>query len=221
MVLAQEDTGLSLFLVDLKGPGVTVAPLSVLDPSRGAGRVTFADAPAERLGNAGEGIALLGQIDDHAAVLFAFEQLGGADRCLEMARDYALERYAFGRPIGSYQAIKHKLADAYVKNSIARANAYYGAWALTTGAPELPVAAAAALIAGASAYWFAAKENIQTHGGIGVTWEADCQLFYRRSRHLALILGSPRVWKRRLIDRLEAREARNVQVDPIAEGAAA
>ena len=221
VVLAQEDTGLSLFLVDLKGPGVTVAPLSVLDPSRGAGRVTFADAPAERLGNAGEGIALLGQIDDHAAVLFAFEQLGGADRCLEMARDYALERYAFGRPIGSYQAIKHKLADAYVKNSIARANAYYGAWALTTGAPELPVAAAAALIAGASAYWFAAKENIQTHGGIGVTWEADCQLFYRRSRHLALILGSPRVWKRRLIDRLEAREARNVQVDPIAEGAAA
>ena len=216
VVLAQDGVGLSLFLVDLKGAGVMVEPLDVLDPSRGGARVTLAGASAERLGAAGEGLALLSRIDDRAAVLFAFEQLGGADRCLEMARDYALERYAFGRPIGSYQAIKHKLADVFVKNSVARANAYYGAWALSADAPELPVAAAAAHIAGAAAYWLAAKENIQTHGGIGVTWEADCQLFYRRSRHLALILGSPRLWKRRLIDRIEARAALQ-----IAEGAAA
>ena len=221
VVLAQDDAGLSLFLVDLKGPGVVAEPLSVLDPSRGGARIAFADCPAERLGAAGEGLALLSRIDDRSAVLFAFEQLGGADRCLEMARDYALERYAFGRPIGSYQAIKHKLADVFVRNEVARANAYYGAWALSTDAPELPVAAAAAHIAGTSAYWLAAKENIQTHGGIGVTWEADCQLFYRRSRHIALILGSPRIWKRRLIDRIEAREASRIQTDTKPKGAAA
>ena len=215
VVLAQEEGGLSLFLVDLKGAGVTIEPLSVLDPSRGGARVTFTDAPAERLGASGEGLTLLSRIDDRSAVLFAFEQVGGADRCLEMARDYALERYAFGRPIGSYQAIKHKLADVLVKNSIARANASYGAWARSTGSAELPVAAAAAQVAGASAYWVASKENIQTHGGIGVTWEADCQLFYRRARHLALILGSPRAWKRRLVDRLEAREATRAEASMI------
>ncbi len=220
VVLAKEGSGLSLFLVDLKGPGVTVEPLQVLDPSRGAARVTFVDAPAERLGAAGEGLALVSTVDDRSAVLFAFEQVGGADRCLEMARDYALERYAFGRPIGSYQAIKHKLADVFVKNSIARANAYYGAWALSSGSSELPVAAAAAHIAGCSAYWLASKENIQTHGGIGVTWEADCQLFYRRSRHLALILGSPRAWKRRLVDRIEAREATRANAQVILGAAA-
>lgn len=220
VVLAQDEGGLSLFLVDLKETGVTAEQLDVLDPSRGAVRLTFVDAPAVRLGAAGEGLALLSRIDDRSAVLFAFEQLGGADRCLEMARDYALERYAFGRPIGSYQAIKHKLADVFVKNSVARANAYYGAWALSSGSAELPVASAAAHIAGTSAYWLASKENIQTHGGIGVTWEADCQLFYRRARHLALILGSPRAWKRRLIDRLEAREAAQAEAR-IIKGAAA
>ena len=220
VVLAQDGAGLSLFLVDLKGAGVTVTPLDVLDPSRGAARIVFADAPAELLGASGEGLALLARIDDRAAVLFAFEQVGGADRCLEMARDYALDRYAFGRPIGSYQAIKHKLADVFVKNSIARANAYYGAWALSTESSELPVAAAAAQVAGAAAYWLASKENIQTHGGIGVTWEADCQLFYRRARHLALILGAPRAWKRRLFDRIEAREVARAHTT-IAQGAAA
>ena len=91
-----------------------------------------------------KGLEQLARIHDRAAVMLAFEQLGGADRALEMARDYALERYAFGRQIGSYQAIKHKLADVFVNNEVARANAYFGAWALSSNAPELPVAAAAA-----------------------------------------------------------------------------
>jgi alkylation response protein AidB-like acyl-CoA dehydrogenase len=142
---------------------------------------------------------------DRAAVLLAFEQCGGADRCLEMAKAYALERYAFGRPIASYQAIKHKLADIYVKNELARSNSYYGAWALNTGAAELPLAAAAARIAASEAFWFAAKENIQTHGGIGFTWEMDCHLFYKRSRQLALVAGAPRAWKERLVSHLERR----------------
>ena len=140
-------------------------------------------------------------------MLFAFEQVGGAQRSLEMARDYALERYAFGRPIGSFQAIKHKLADVYVATELARSNAYYGAWALARNAPELPVAAAAARISANDAFFLAAKENIQVHGGMGFTWEYDCHLYYRRAKLLSLALGSTRVWKDRLITQLETANA--------------
>jgi len=207
IVLAVEDGAPGLYLVDLKAPEVVRESLSTLDPTRSAARIVFTGAACEPLGDAGQGFDLLERIQDRAAVLLAFEQLGGADRCLEMARDYALERYAFGRPIGSYQAIKHKLADIFIKNEAARANAYYGAWALAADAPELPLAAAAARIAASEAYWLASKENIQTHGGIGFTWEADCHLYFRRSRHLAVVAGAPRVWKARLVERLERRNA--------------
>lgn len=202
VVLAMAGDGPGLFLVDLTGEGVSRESVSTIDPTRGEARIAFNNAPAHRLGQGVDGLAQLARIYDRAAVLLAFEQLGGADRCLEMARDYALERYAFGRPIGGYQAIKHKLADVFVKNEVARANAYYGAWALSTDAPELPLAAAAARVAGSAAYWLASKENIQTHGGIGFTWEADCHLFYRRARHLGLVIGAPRDWKRRLVGAL-------------------
>lgn len=205
IVLAQADEGPGLFLVDLAGEGVTRNPVHTIDPTRGAASISFERAAAEPLGQAGKGLEQLTQIHDRAAVLLAFEQLGGADRALEMARDYALERYAFGRQIGSYQAIKHKLADVFINNEVARANAYYGAWALSSNAPELPVAAAAARVSASEAYWIAARENIQTHGGIGFTWEADCHLFYRRARHLGLVIGAPRDWKRRLVDRLETQ----------------
>lgn len=207
IVLAADDAGLSLYLVDLSAQGVSRRPVSTIDPTRGSAQIDFAGAPVERLGAAGQGLELLQTIQERGAILLAFEQLGGADRCLEMARDYALERYAFGRPIGSYQAIKHKLADVFVKNEVARANAYYGAWALSTDAPELPLAAAAARVAGSAAFWLASKEMIQTHGGIGVTWEADCHFFFRRARHLGLVIGAPREWKRRLADHLEQRVA--------------
>ena len=205
VVLAKESGKAGLFLVDLNGPGVSRERLSTLDPTRDAAKLTFKDAPAERLGPAGEGFPLLEQVLDRAAVLIGFEQLGGADKCLEMAKAYALERYAFGRAIASYQAIKHKLADIYVKNELARSNSFYGAWALNTGAAELPLAASAARIAASEAFWFAAKENIQTHGGIGFTWERDCHLYYTRSRQLSLVAGGPRVWKERLVSQLERR----------------
>jgi alkylation response protein AidB-like acyl-CoA dehydrogenase len=205
VVLAQGERGLSQYLVDLTGPGVTREAVSTIDPTRGSARLVFDNAVAELLGAEGEGWALLERILERGAIPLAFEQLGGADRCLEMARDYALERYAFGRPIGSYQAIKHKLADVFVKNEVARANAYYGAWALSTDAAELPLAAAAARVAACAAYWLASKEMIQTHGGIGVTWEADCHFLFRRARHLGLVIGAPREWKRRLADRLDER----------------
>jgi len=207
VVIAQGAEGPQLVLADLSGPGVTREPVSTVDPTRGAARIAFGNAPAEPLGAPGEGLALLSRIQDRAAVLIAFEQLGGADRCLEMARDYALERYAFGRPIGSYQAIKHKLADVYVRNEVARANAYYGAWALSTSDAELPLAASAARVSACAAYWLASKESIQTHGGIGFTWEADCHFFYRRARHLGLVIGSPREWKRQLAGCLDAKQA--------------
>src|SRR5690606_20728560 len=179
IVLAKENGEPGLFIVDLNAAGVTREPLKTLDPTRDAARLVFQDAPAERLGASGEGLELMRQVFDRAAVLIAFEQTGGADRCLEMARDYALQRYAFGRQIGSYQAIKHKLADMFIKNELARSSAYYGAWALNADAPELPTAAAAARIAASDAYWYAAKESIQVHGGIGFTWEVDCHLYYR------------------------------------------
>jgi alkylation response protein AidB-like acyl-CoA dehydrogenase len=144
---------------------------------------------------------------DRAAVLVAFAQVGGASACLEMATGYAKERHAFGRPIGSFQAIKHKLADVYVATELARSNAYYGAWALETGAAELTLAAATARVSASEAFFQAAKENIQVHGGIGFTWEMDCHLYYRRAKHLGLLLGSVRHWKDRVVSELEMRNA--------------
>jgi alkylation response protein AidB-like acyl-CoA dehydrogenase len=212
VVLAMGSDGPVLAVTDLAGPGVERRMVPTIDPTRGAATITFDNAPAQVLGSGGDGIAALARIHNRSAVLMSFEQLGGADRALEMARDYALERYAFGRQIGSYQAIKHKLADVFIRIEVARASAYYGAWALSTNAAELPIAAAAARIAGCNAYWQAAKENIQTHGGIGFTWEADPHLHYRRARHLGLVLGSAKAWKKKLTDLLEAqREAANAE----------
>ncbi len=207
VVLANEGGKPGLFLVELAGAGVTRETLKTLDPTRSVAKITFSGAAAERLGDAGEGFALTEAVFDRAAVLLAFEQLGGSDRCLEMAKDYAMDRYAFGRTIAGYQAIKHKLADMYVKNELARSNAYFGAWALNVGAAELPIAAAAARVASSEAFWFASKENVQTHGGMGFTWAVDCHLYYRRSRQLALVAGAPKVWKERLVQQLERRNA--------------
>jgi hypothetical protein len=95
----------------------------------------------------------------------------------------------------------------YVNNELARSNAYYGAWALSTDAPELPLAAAAARVSATQAFDYAAKENVQTHGGIGFTWEADCHLFYKRSRELGLVLGAQRTWKDKLVNALELSNA--------------
>lgn len=201
------ERGLALAMVDLKGAGVTRRAQDSIDPSRKHAEIVFDNAPAEALGKIGEGWSIANRVLDRAAVLMAFEQVGGADVCLAMAKDYAVNRYAFGRPIGSFQAIKHKLADMYVNNELARSNAYYGAWALSTNARELPLAAAAARVAATQAFDYAAKENTQTHGGIGFTWEVDCHLFYKRSRELGLALGPQRTWKDKLVTELELSNA--------------
>ena len=201
------ERALGLALVDLKGAGVTRRAQDSIDPSRKHAEIVFADMPAEPLGKPGDGWAIASRVLDRAAIMTAFEQVGAADACLAMAKDYALNRYAFGRPIASYQAIKHKLADMYVNNELARSNAYYGAWALSTDAPELPLAAAAARVSATQAFDYAAKESIQTHGGVGFTWEFDCHLYYKRSRELALSLGPQRLWKDKLVSALERANA--------------
>jgi alkylation response protein AidB-like acyl-CoA dehydrogenase len=207
IVAARADAaeGLSLHLVDLAGPGVSRATMPTVDPTRSHARLTFEGTPAEPLGAGDRGAALLERLLDRAAVLVAFEQVGGAQAALDMAREYAMGRFAFGRPIASFQAIKHKLVDMYVGVELARSNAYYAAWALSTDAADLPVAAAAARVSATDAYFHAAKENIQTHGGMGFTWEFDCHLHYRRAKLTGLGLGSARRWKDLLVTRLEAR----------------
>jgi alkylation response protein AidB-like acyl-CoA dehydrogenase len=200
IVVARDGEGVSLFLADLSGPGVSRRPVKTIDPSRKHAEIAFDGVSGEPLGASGEGWALLTGMRDRAAVLTAFEQIGGADAALTMARDYALGRYAFGRPIGSFQAIKHMLADMYVSLELARSNAYYGAWALATNAPQLPLAAASARIAASRAYTLCSTDNIQVHGGMGFTWEFDCHLHYRRARYLASTLGAPPLWERKLVD---------------------
>jgi len=201
------ETDISLFLVDMKAEGLEARALTNVDPSRGQTELSFKNCKAEPLGRANEGWSIVSQVLDRAAVLMAFEQVGGADRALEMGRDYALDRIAFGRPIGSFQAVKHMLADMYVSATLARSNCYYGAWALSTNASELPEAAAAARISATQAFQHCAKNNIQVHGGMGFTWEFDCHLYYRRSNALALALGSLSYWEDALIDRMRKRNA--------------
>jgi alkylation response protein AidB-like acyl-CoA dehydrogenase len=201
------ERGLQLCIVDLKQAGVSRKELETLDFSRGYADITFDNANAEALGKVGEGWSNASRVYDRAAILTAFEQVGGADVCLQMAKGYALERFAFGRPIASYQAIKHKLADMYVLTELARSNAYYGGWALSTNARELPLAAAAARVSATQAFDYAAKENTQTHGGMGFTWDADCHFYYKRSKQLGLVLGPQRAWKDKLVNELETSNA--------------
>jgi len=198
---------ISLFLVDLQQSGVKRSPLATIDPTRSHAELDFDKASAEPLGEPGAGLSIIETVFDRAAILTAFEQLGGADRALEMARDYALERFAFGRPIGSLQAIKHMLADMYVSATLARSNCYYGAWALSTDAPELPTAAATARVSATQAYQHCSRNNIQVHGGMGFTWQFDCHLYYRRSNLLAVSLGPLSGWEDRLIERLREQRA--------------
>ncbi len=194
-----------LYIAALAGATVSRTSRPTIDPSRGHADLRFEGHPVEPLAGA-RGTAAFSNLLDRAAVVMAFEQIGIAGAALDMATAYAKERYAFGRPVGSFQAIKHKLVDVYVALELARSNAYFAAWALANEAPELPVAAAAARVSACEAAWLATKENIQTHGGMGFTWDLDCHLYYRRAKLLGLALGSATEWKRKLIERLCVQE---------------
>lgn len=207
IVLAEtEDAGPALFLVDLAQPGVKRETLNSVDPSRGVARLTFAGATADPLGTPGEALAGLDAVLDRAAIFLAFEQIGGAEAALWMARDYSLERYAFGQPIGSFQAMKHMMADMYAALELARSNAYYGALALDGNPDLIPLAAAYSRISASKAYQKCSADNIQVHGGMGFTWEFDCHLHYRRAALLALQGGTVSSWSRKLVSRLKERD---------------
>lgn len=200
-----EGGGIGLFVVDLHQDGVARRPVTTVDPTRNHGLVSLLDAPAERLGGVAIDRVMLDRLIANAMIPLAFEQVGGASACLELACDYARERHAFGRPIGSFQAIKHKLARMFVQNELARSNASYGAWALSTEAPDLAEAAATARLSAIEAYHFASRECLEVFGGLGFTWEADCHLYLRRAKLLASAFGGTVAWSETLMSHIEKR----------------
>jgi alkylation response protein AidB-like acyl-CoA dehydrogenase len=197
VVLARTNDGLSLVLVSLSE--VERRSIKTVDPTMGSATITFKDSRAEILGESHDGWENLSSVYDRAAVLFAFEQLGGAERALDMAVGYAKNRFAFGRPIGSFQALKHMMADMYVALKLAESNCYYAAWALQNDAKDLALAAATARVSATQAFQLCSRDNIQVHGGMGFTWEYDCHLYYRRSNYLTLVLGGVSVWEDKLV----------------------
>ena len=204
IVLCDDESGRSLYLTELRH--ASRRALDGLDPSKPLAELTFDGVDAEPLGQNGAGDAAAQRAIQRAVTLLAFEQIGGAHAALMTARDYALERRTFGRAIGSYQAVKHKLADAWVRIELARVHAYYAAWALATEAPDFPLASAAARASATEAFLVAARESLHVHGGIGFTWDADCHLFYRRARALAAVFGSAAQWRECLAERIARGE---------------
>ena len=198
------DDGVALFLVDARAPGVVREPVSTLDPTRRLATVELRDVHVgrgSRMGDAG----VLRRILDRAAVALAAEALGGAERCLEMATDYAKTRIQFDRPIGSFQAIKHRLADMLVSVETARSAAYWAACvAASDDEHELPTAAALAKSYCTEAFFRCAAECVQIHGGIGFTWEHDAHLYLKRARASLSLLGSPARDRERIAHMIEA-----------------
>jgi acyl-CoA dehydrogenase len=193
----------ALVLIDLAQDTVRRDSLAAVDEIIPFARLHLTSTNAWLLSEGDVAEHIMQRVVNQAAVLTAFEQIGGADAALDLSKAYALERHTFGRPIGSYQAVKHKLADMAVKIELARSNAFYGAWAMYAGTDqELSVAAASSRLSASEALEYSAEECLHLHGGIGYTWEADCHFFYKRARLLAVSLGSHSTW----IDRLLSEE---------------
>ncbi|MFI6620759.1 acyl-CoA dehydrogenase family protein [Streptomyces sp. NPDC050528] len=200
LVVARTDTGPALFAVDGDAPGVTRTRLETLDPTRRLARVDLDGAPARRIGSDDDASVHLRTVLDLVAVALAAEQVGGAQACLDAAVEYAKVRVQFGRPIGSFQAIKHKCADLLVQVEGARSAAYHATTVAAEGSSELPVSAALAAACCADAFTHAAKENIQIHGGIGYTWEHDAHLYLKRAKSSEQLFGGPAMHRARLAD---------------------
>ncbi|MCE2391567.1 MAG: acyl-CoA/acyl-ACP dehydrogenase [Proteobacteria bacterium] len=196
------DGGLGLFWVEADSDGLERALLQSLDRTRKQARLEFRDTPARALGEPGQAQAPLERALDEAAVALACEMVGGCEMALETAVAYAKGRVQFGRPIGSFQAIKHKCADMWIELEAARSAARFAAAALDEGAAEAGELACVAKARAAEAFVSVATENIQIHGGVGFTWEYDAHLFYRRAKTCDILLGDASVWRERLIRRL-------------------
>lgn len=190
---------------------VSLESQPLIDASMSAANVSFQDTPCTLLAEGDACEAILSSTLDRAACLLSFEQMGACDAAFEMANEYAKERHAFGRAIGSYQAIKHKLVDLFTQQQLSHAHCLYAAWALYTNDSCLPTAAASALLSSQEAFTAIASENIHIHGGMGYTWELDCHLFFKRARFYASVLGNQHLWHARLgselITRLDSMEA--------------
>ncbi|MFP5326774.1 MAG: acyl-CoA dehydrogenase family protein, partial [Acidimicrobiia bacterium] len=173
-----------------------------MDQTRKQARLEFSGTPARLIGTEGQGWQTLSKVLDLAAVALAAEQVGGAQKCLEMSVQYAKDRIQFGRPIGSFQAIKHKCADMLLEVESAKSAAYYAGWAAAEDSDELPTVACLAKAYCSDAYFHAAAENIQIHGGIGFTWEHPAHLYFKRAKSSELFLGDPAYHREMLAQRI-------------------
>ncbi|CAN5886023.1 acyl-CoA dehydrogenase family protein [soil metagenome] len=202
LVAARTDAGVSLFAVDGDAAGVSRTALSTMDQTRKQAKIELVDAPGRLIGTEGGGWSILERVLDLAAVALAAEQVGGAQKCLEMAVEYAKDRVQFGRPIGSFQAIKHKCADMLLEVESAKSAAYYAGWCAAELNDELPSTASLAKAYCSEAYFHAAAENIQIHGGIGFTWEHPAHLYFKRAKSSELLFGDPTYHRELLAQRI-------------------
>ncbi len=202
LVVARTGDGLSLFAVPADASGLTRTALPTLDQTRKLARLDFAAVPATLIGSAGDGAAVLNHTLDVAAIAQAAEQLGGAQRALDMAVEYAKVRHQFGRPIGSFQAIKHRCADLLLEVESLRSAVQYAAAAVAEGSAEVPVVASLVKAYASDVYFHVAAENIQIHGGIGFTWEHDAHLYFKRAKASELFLGDASYHREHLASRI-------------------
>ncbi|MHB1584240.1 MAG: acyl-CoA dehydrogenase family protein [Acidimicrobiales bacterium] len=202
LVAGRTQKGVTLFAVTGDAAGLTRTALPTMDQTRKQARLEFSGTPARLVGAEGEAEPGLSKTLDLAAVALAAEQVGGAQRCLDNAVEYAKNRIQFGRPIGSFQAIKHKCADMLLEVESAKSAAYYAGWAAAEDSDELPVVASLAKSYCSEAYFHAAAENIQIHGGIGFTWEHHAHLYFKRAKSSELLLGDPAYHRELLAQRI-------------------
>jgi alkylation response protein AidB-like acyl-CoA dehydrogenase len=202
LVIARTGDGLSLFAVAGDASGLTRTALPTLDQTRKLARLEFASVPAALIGSVGDGAAVLSHALDVAAIAQAAEQLGGAQRALDMAVEYAKVRHQFGRPIGSFQAIKHRCADLLLEVESLRSAVQYAAAAVAEGSAEVPVVASLLKAYASDVYFHVAAENIQIHGGIGFTWEHDAHLYFKRAKASELFLGDASYHREHLATRI-------------------
>jgi len=202
LVPAKTSKGLSLFAVAGDAAGVTRTLLPTMDQTRKQSKVELKDAAGVLIGTEGGALEGLQTTLQIAASALAAEQVGGAQRVLTNAVEYAKQRVQFGRPIGSFQAIKHKCADMLLDVESAKSAAYYAAWASQEMSDELPIAASLAKSFCSEAYFHCAAENIQIHGGIGFTWEHHAHLYFKRAKSSELFLGEPSYHRELLATRL-------------------
>jgi alkylation response protein AidB-like acyl-CoA dehydrogenase len=192
------EEGVSLFAVPAGAPGLVRQALPTMDQTRRLASVELdgVQVPASALlGEEGRAWPSLAGTLDRAAVALAAEQVGGAQRCLDDSVAYALERVQFGRPIASFQSIKHKCADMMVAVESARSAAYYAACVAAEDGEALPLAASLAKATCSEAFFRCAADSLQIHGGVGFTWEYDVHLFFKRARSMEGYLGDP-AWHR-------------------------